>query len=269
MGLAAAVWITLGAALLGSVACLAARRLVHIDVRRHHHEVGSAVFNQLGVVYAVLMAFTFSDVWGQYNRAAEAINAECGSLHGIAILADTLPPELRDPMEPALVDYITAVIEREWPEMAANRSGNQHALDRFRALWGMVARMEVDGPHAGARDQMLTLLATAHQQRETRLFQAALRMPSILWTLLIAFAVVMVLFVAFCGIEYLSSQMTFTAVFASAVTLILVVVRLLDHPFEGALQLPAADFQETSSRIQIIMNGPYDPARMDPRARAR
>ena len=110
-----------------------------------------------------------------------------------------------------------------------------------------------DGRYAGTRDQMLALLATAHQKRETRLFQATLGMPTILWALLVALAAVMVCFVAFCGIEYLVSQVALTAVFAAAVTLILVVVRLLDHPFEGVLQLPASDFQETLSKVQSIM----------------
>jgi Protein of unknown function (DUF4239) len=254
MGLAAAVWITIGAAVIGSIACLAARRLVHFSVRRSHHEVGIAVLSQLGVIYAVLLAFTYSDVWGQYNVAAESINAECGSLHGLAILADTLPPNHRDPLEQAVASYLAAVIEQEWPSMAANRSGSPHATSAFQALWRTVAVMDTgDGRYAGIRDQMSALMATAHQQRETRLFQAGLGMPAILWVLLISLAAAMVCFVAFCGMEYLVSQITLAAVFAAAVALILVVVRLLDHPFEGVLQLPASDFQETLSKVHSIM----------------
>jgi hypothetical protein len=33
-------------------------------------------------------------------------------------------------------------------------------------------------------------------------------------------------------------------------------VRLLDHPFEGMLQLSAFDFQETLSKAQGIMRAP-------------
>ncbi|MBX6742833.1 MAG: DUF4239 domain-containing protein [Acetobacteraceae bacterium] len=108
------------------------------------------------------------------------------------------------------------------------------------------------GQYAAIRDQMLALLAAAHQQRETRLFQAALGAPTILWTVLICLAAVMVCLVAFSGVEYLISQITFTAVFAATVALILATVRLLDHPFEGALQLPASDFQETLAEVRSI-----------------
>jgi hypothetical protein len=138
--------------------------------------------------------------------------------------------------------------------MAANRSGSPHATSAFQALWRTVAVMDTgDGRYAGIRDQMSALMATAHQQRETRLFQVGLGMPAILWVLLISLAAAMVCFVAFCGMEYLVSQITLTAVFAAAVALILVVVRLLDHPFEGVLQLPASDFQETLSKVHSIM----------------
>lgn len=173
MSLAAAVWITIGAAVIGGMACLAARRLVHLSIRRRHHEVGIAVLNQLGVIYAVLLAFTFSDVWGQYNLAAQAMNAECGSLHGLAILADTLPPAHRDPLERDIAAYLAAVIEQEWPSMAATRSSSPRALHAFQALWRTVTAMDTgDGRYASIPDQMSALMATAHQQRETRLFQA-------------------------------------------------------------------------------------------------
>ncbi|MBX6376282.1 MAG: DUF4239 domain-containing protein [Acetobacteraceae bacterium] len=255
MSLAAAVWITIGAAVIGGVACLAASRLVHLSVRRSHHEVGIAVLNQLGVIYAVLLAFTYSDVRGEYDVAAQAINAECGSLHGLAILADTLPPDRRDPLEQAIASYLAAVIEQEWPSMAASRSGSPQALRAFQTLWRTVALMDAgDGRYAGVREQMSTLMVTAHQQRETRLFQAGLGMPAILWVVLISLAAAMVCFVAFCGMEHLVSQIALAAVFAAALALLLVVVRLLDHPFEGALQLPASDFQETLSRVRSVMS---------------
>src|SRR5579884_994860 len=66
------------------------RTRVNLDALRRHHEVGSAVFLQLGVVYAVLLAFVFIQVWDQYNEAASAIDQECGALHGAAMLASTL-----------------------------------------------------------------------------------------------------------------------------------------------------------------------------------
>ena len=52
--------VVLGAGVLGAAAAWLTRRCVHIDVLRRHHEVGSAVFLQIGVMFAVLLAFVFS-----------------------------------------------------------------------------------------------------------------------------------------------------------------------------------------------------------------
>src|SRR4029077_19234369 len=43
----------------------------------HYHEVGYAVFLQLGVIFAVLLAFVFNGVWSDYNTASRAIDSEC------------------------------------------------------------------------------------------------------------------------------------------------------------------------------------------------
>ena len=53
--------------------------------------VGSVVFLQLGVVFAVL-AFIFSEAWGQYNEAAQSIDLEVSAMHGVGMVAATLRP---------------------------------------------------------------------------------------------------------------------------------------------------------------------------------
>ncbi|MBV8578814.1 MAG: hypothetical protein JOZ58_27740, partial [Acetobacteraceae bacterium] len=88
--------IVLGAGLIAGALSWTTRKFVRIEALRRHHEIGSAVFLQLGVVFAVLLAFVFSEVWSEYNTAASAINKECGNLHGTAILAAGLAPTERD-----------------------------------------------------------------------------------------------------------------------------------------------------------------------------
>jgi hypothetical protein len=60
MSYAAAVSIILIAAIVAAFATAFIHRRVGIDLRRHHHEVGSVVFLQLGVVFAVLLASSCS-----------------------------------------------------------------------------------------------------------------------------------------------------------------------------------------------------------------
>ena len=80
--------LVLGTGLVAASICALLHRILHRDTFRRSHEVGYAVFLQLGVIFAVLLAFVFNNVWSNYNIASQAIDSECASLHGIAILSD-------------------------------------------------------------------------------------------------------------------------------------------------------------------------------------
>ena len=77
-------------------------------------------------------------------------------------------------------------------------------------------------------------------------------MPASLWVLLVLLAVILVGFVALAGIEYIGSVMAFTGLFAGALASILVLVRLLDFPFEGALALSPLRFAETLKSLPLL-----------------
>src|SRR5262245_59665410 len=74
MTYAAAISIILIAGIVAAVATAFLQHLIEFDLRRHHHDVGSVVFLQLGVVFAVLLAFVFNEVWSEYNEAAQSID---------------------------------------------------------------------------------------------------------------------------------------------------------------------------------------------------
>lgn len=247
-GAAAALLVAASAAVTALLA-LIVRRSVALDVRRRHHEVGTAVFLQLGVIFAVLLAFVFNEVWNGYNDADGAIKAECGNLHGTAIVADTLPEPGRSIVLTAVAAYVREVIDDEWPLMAKRRP-SVRARRGMEHLWQSVARLQLpDRASQTARAEIMSMLATVHQEREMRLYQMAAEVPRLLWAVLGALTVVLVAFVVFSGVEYLVSQILFAALFAGSIAMILVVIRMLDVPFSGALALPPVDFQETLAKI--------------------
>ena len=59
--------LALGTGLVAAFTCALLHRIVHRDRFRRYHEVGYAVFLQLGVIFAVLLAFVFNGVWSDYN----------------------------------------------------------------------------------------------------------------------------------------------------------------------------------------------------------
>ena len=244
--------LVVGIGLVAALICALLHRIVHHDRFRRYHEVGYAVFLQLGVIFAVLLAFVFNNVWSEYNVASQAVDSECASLHGIAILSDRLPSPARTAILADLHAYLTTVLDREWPDMQ-RRNESRATSARFQMLWQTVETVITDPADNQVRGQLLSLLAAAHQSRETRLFQMTQGVPGLVWSLLIIFASGLVGCMLVFAAEASLSKAVLVGVFTSSLTLALLTVRMLDFPFESALQLSSRDFSETLDKVDRLI----------------
>ncbi len=213
--------------LAAAALCMALHQFLHRDTFRRCHELGSAVFIQLGVVFAVLLAFVFNDVWADYQSTAEAINKECASLHGVAILSQSLPASSRDATLTALRGYLLTVIDLEWPAMR-RRSKSLEAQQRFQTLWQTAATATANPAQSQIMSQMLVLLDEAHENRETRVFQMTQSVPGLVWAMLALFAAGLVTCMLLFSTEAPASKAVFVGVFTSCLTLALLTVHILD-----------------------------------------
>lgn len=250
MTLFIALSIVVAAGFAAAVGSMIVHRTVHVELRRRHNEIGTAVFLQLGVIFAVLLAFVFSEVWSEYNDAASAIEMESKALVGAAILASALPANEGQPVLIAEQAYISGVIRKEWPEMALGRDEEATVSVKLSHLIQETARMRPDNAaDLGTRSQLLSFLEQAQMQRSSRLFQLSSGIPVLLWCLLIGFGGVLAIFVALAGVENGGALMSFSVTFATAVAAILVLIHLLDYPFEGALALGPQPFLSALDQI--------------------
>jgi hypothetical protein len=241
--------------LIASLGSLLVFRSMPLDARRRNHEVGNPVFLQVGVMFAVLLAFVFSEVWGEYNTAAQAINGECAALHGAAMLADGMPGDTGKPVVRAIQSYVTTVAVTEWPEME-HRHRSPVATANFAGILKAAAHLDV-GKAVEASDQseIVSLIMQAHVQRETRIFQMTQGLPIALWLVLSLIAAVLIASVLFAGVESRMGHVVFAGAFTGCTVMVLVIVRMLDYPFEGALALPSTDFLKVMAQVSAMLNG--------------
>jgi hypothetical protein len=229
-------------------------RFMSVATRARQHEVGNPVFLQVGVMLSVLLAFVFSETWGQYNTAAEAINGECGALHGAAMLASALPAGQGEPVNRAIATYARTVVDTEWP-MMAHRQRSVEASEDFRGILQLAANLNVTSPVATSnQSQILSLLALAHADRETRIFQMVQGLPAPMWAVLITISLVLIFFVLFAGLER-PGHMVLAVAFTGCTVLVLVLMKMLDYPFEGALALGDADFVKMLGEVSMLVRG--------------
>ena len=253
MSYAEALFLVLLTAIVSVTVTSLVRRALGLDARRQHHEVGNPVYLQIGVVFAVLLAFVFNEVFGEYNAAAQAMNGECGALHGAALLAHQLPDRRGRGVEEAILNYSKVVISDEWPALQ-HREASPNAVVAFQAIIEAAGNLNVGQPNDPAiQGQILALLSQAHAFRETRIFQANQGLPIIIWLVLSFYGLVLVVFVLFAGVQSRMGHLFFTAVFSTSVVLVFILVRMLDYPFEGALTLGNDDFVRTIGHVSRLI----------------
>jgi hypothetical protein len=59
----------------------------------------------------------------------------------------------------------------------------------------------------------------------------------------------------FAGVESRVVHLFFPVAFSTSVILVLIVVRMLDYPFEGALTLSNSDFIKTIAHVSALVGG--------------
>jgi hypothetical protein len=244
-----AVAIVLAAGGCAALLTLLVRRKVHVDALRRHHEIGGAVFAQMGVVFAVLLAFVFNQVWGEYNSADEAIARECGNLRVAALLAENLPSASAATVKNLIVNYVTSVIKDEWPSMEGRQDSTVTEGHLRELAFGVTHLPTADPQEAVMRNELTLLLRSAQQFRETRLYQMAAGLPVTLWFMLLGYSVTLMAFLFFFGMENVAMQMTFTGVFAGSLAMVMVILSMLNYPFEGAMALQPTAFEEALVHI--------------------
>jgi hypothetical protein len=228
------------------------RNKVHVEALRRHHEIGGLVFAQMGLVFAVLLAFVFNQVWGEYNDADEAIARECRDLRVAALLSSNLPPDAAANIKALIAAYVTSVIQDEWPSMA-DRKDSAVAEAKLRQLaLGVTQLPTVNSDEATTRNELIILLRSVQQHRETRLYQMSSGLPLTLWGMLLTFSLALLAFLFFFGMEVVGTQMAFAGVFAGSLAMVMVILGFLNYPFEGAMALQPTEFQAALQHISHV-----------------
>ena len=140
-------------------------------------------------------------------------------------------------MRTALVNYLKAAIDEEWPAMGVESEahGVTQALNR---LYSAALALN----QAGTRDtadmsEVFRQIDNVTAARRGRLHLATGLVPDVIWIALFAGALLTIGFTLFFGSENLPAQVSMTGVVSLLVTLGLVVIISLDHPFTGPVYI--------------------------------
>jgi hypothetical protein len=221
---------------LAMTAQLLVRRWVGVETLAKNNEIAGFKFATVGVIYAVLLAFSVIVVWEKFNDAQTSVAEEAGATAALFHYADGKEPEALA-LRTALVNYLKAAIDDEWPAMnlESEAHGVTSALDKLYSTALALSR-------SGTRDtadmsEVFRQVDTVTAARRIRLHLATGLVPDVIWIALFAGALLTIGFTLFFGSENLLAQVCMTGVLSLLVTLGLVVIISIDHPFTGPVHI--------------------------------
>jgi Protein of unknown function (DUF4239) len=223
-----------------TVLAMAVQLLIHrwvgIETLSKNNEIAGFKFATVGVIYAVLLAFSVIVVWEKFNDAQTAVAEEAGATAALFRYADGKEPEALA-VRTALVNYLKAAIDEEWPAMSleSEARGVTHALN---LLYSSALALNKSGTRDTAdMSEVFRQIDNVTAARRIRLHLATGLVPDVIWIALFMGALLTVGFTLFFGSENLIAQVSMTGVLSLLVTLGLVVIISVDHPFTGPVYI--------------------------------
>ena len=133
---------------LGTAAIYVVVRVLSVGERaRSFKAVSPGLLPPLGILFALFIAFTATQVWSDNDKANSVVDREASALRAVVILAADFPGEPETRLRSLIRSYIGDAVAQEWPMMA-------HGTATLQVI-----------PYALAEALQLTLCCDAKQSR--------------------------------------------------------------------------------------------------------
>jgi hypothetical protein len=239
---------SVGLAWIGTV-LLRRRTTAPKDDRQN--EVAGFIFATVGVLYAVLLAFTVIIVWEQYLSAESAVSQEAAALITVARDASSFPEPARGQVYDQLRAYARFVINEEWrtmDEATLEHEESKGALASINSIWSIYRGFhpsQVDSHTTESLDDLSTL-------RAIRLQSNVAALPVVLWFGLVFGAVVTIFFCLVLHMENVQLHAAMTALLTGLIATSIWMILMINHPFAGDIHVSTAAFQHAIHVIESL-----------------
>jgi Protein of unknown function (DUF4239) len=212
--------------------------------KRHaHNDLIGWQLSILGTTYAVILGFMLYTVWTDFGAAEVNVDNEANSLANVYRLAAGLPDEQRGQLQMLARFYADTVINKDWPEMAADLTPEATAkIDQD--MWKTLMSAKSESPtELLAEDHAISELSALSEHRRIRLLQSHFRLPGVLWCVLIIGGMVTIASASMFGSANTMLHALQVFAFSLLVALVLVAVADIDRPFDGSVHVSDLAFR--------------------------
>jgi hypothetical protein len=202
----AGVLIVVGSALAGVAGLMAVVRWLPKARSDGDNDVKGVFFSAVAVLYAVVLAFVVVSVWSDFSDAENATQAEATRASALLRDATAFPADDRQRVRRRVLGYVRVVTDDEWRTLSSGRP-SPAAIRAYDALWSEYATLRPPEREAETMyRESIARLNELGENRELRVIASRATVPTPMWILLIAGAVVVVAFAYLFRLESLATH---------------------------------------------------------------
>jgi len=242
------LWGTLVVAFFVGLSCVGlaiVHRTVGVELRRAHNELAGFTVAIISVTYAVLLAFIAIATWESYTRAEDIVQSEADFVGSIFRDTQGLPTDMGKAIRADLQEYVTIVIEREWPQQRDGKLPTE-GWKPLHKLHSAIATMRpADLGESVIEAELLKTLNELYRARASRLSAAAGHIPDVVWWIILFGGAITTGYTYLFGFHNFTMHMIMTASVAASLALVVVLIMALDWPFRGEVSISPDAFITT------------------------
>lgn len=247
--LSGTLWV-LGAAAISAVLVVISRRFGSEEVGEKNLGAGGSVFSIVAGLHAVLAAFILISLFDSANGAEEQVQKEANALVAVDWSSDSLPDPAKSKVDELIRDYVSTVVDDEWPRM---RDGEEIGNQGWATLNQLRDTISTAAPDGGWQEdrkaEAANQLWEVYQARQERLDAADNGVNPVVWLALLIGTGLSLLFPYLFGGPTLTSQLLITITLTSTLVLLLFAIYQLQNPFSGGVLIPPDAFSSALDRL--------------------
>jgi uncharacterized MnhB-related membrane protein len=234
------VWMALfvfGLTALGTAAIYAVVMALSVGERaRSFKAVSPGLLPPLGILFALFIAFTASQVWSDNDKANSVVDREANALGAVVILASAFPGEPETHLRSQLRSYVADAVAQEWP-MMAHRTATLQVIpySLAGALQLTLALTPSSQGQKIAQREITTALENALDARRQRIIISQSEVNWVKWLCLGLEAVCALLAVAMVHSDNRLATAITMGLFGVGVAASFLLILAHDRPFTGEL----------------------------------
>lgn len=231
---------------------LTRKRIKRIHVVRSCNDIVGFYLAGLTVLYGVTLGLLAIGAWTIYTETEAKVAQEAASVSSLYRTVVELPEPMRTVLETDLRHYVRQVIDIGWPlqQRGIPPLENRVGLDQFQKdFQSFTATNDAQRILEAEISRQYDVLEEA---RNIRVDSVTDELPSPLWTMIFAGALICIAATWFFHMESLKMHLWMTILLSALLGMMVYMVAALDNPYRGKISVSP----ESLERVYMQMNRP-------------